>query len=225
MKRGCREQSNVRISPISAVVFGRLDLDCRRSSRRGGSRGTGLSEVGGGISLPGNVRGIEVYGVAAHRLFYTIGVINGIGPGLTGETADGNSRKDYYARIDYKFGGMGLDDSESSAEADEMAGMAGMLDYTGDGSKIDFAIMDAAGNLFKMQDRRRRLVRPGRLCHRADAPGICSLRKPACRLVERKKRLSARDSNADAWRDAFWSRFFSWSPSSHLIVEFDILKV
>ncbi|HEY6007188.1 MAG TPA: hypothetical protein VIU40_02625, partial [Geobacteraceae bacterium] len=36
--------------------------------------GTGLSEGRGGISLPGNVKGIEMYGVAAHRLFYTIGV-------------------------------------------------------------------------------------------------------------------------------------------------------
>ena len=131
--------------------------------------GTGLSEDGGGISLPGNVKGIEMYGVAAHRLFYTVGMINGI----AGETADGNSRKDFYARIDYKFGGMGLDGSERGGEAEEMAGMAGMteeehpsrnwresslrvgvLGYTGDGSKIDFEITDAAGNPFKMQDRR-----------------------------------------------------------------------
>jgi hypothetical protein len=135
--------------------------------------GTGLSEGGGGISLPGNVKGIEMYGVAAHRIFYTIGVINGIGPGATGETSDSNSSKDYYARIDYKFGGMGLDGSESGEEAEEMAGMPGMtseahpsknwrenslrvgvLGYAGDGSGIDFAITDAAGNPFKMQDLR-----------------------------------------------------------------------
>ncbi len=144
--------------------------------------GTGLSEDGGGIGLPGNVKGIEIYGVAAHRLFYTIGFINGIGPGSTGQTTDGNSRKDYYARIDYKFGGMGLDGSEDNGSAEEMPGMPGMagmadmpgmsaeaqpsrnwrekslrvgvLGYTGDGSGIDFAVTDAAGNPFKMQDRR-----------------------------------------------------------------------
>ncbi|HEY6000341.1 MAG TPA: hypothetical protein VI078_13715 [bacterium] len=143
--------------------------------------GTGLSDKGG-ISLPANVKGIEIYGVAAHRLFYTIGACNGMGPGATGETADGNNRRDYYARVDYKFGGMGLDGSESGGEGGEMAGMAGMagtadmpamsgeahasknwresslrvglLGYTGDGSKIDFAVADASGNPFTMQDRR-----------------------------------------------------------------------
>jgi hypothetical protein len=135
--------------------------------------GTGLSDAGG-ISLPANVKGIEMYGVAAHRLFYTIGVTNGIGSGSTGETADGNNRKDYYARIDYKFGGMGLDGSEGGEEAAGMAdmpdmpGMAsethptknwrenslrvGVLGYTGDGSGVDFAVADAEGNPFKMQD-------------------------------------------------------------------------
>jgi hypothetical protein len=135
--------------------------------------GTGLSEDGGGISLPANVKGIEMYGVAAHRFFYAIGVTNGIGSGSTGETADGNSLKDYYARIDYKFGGMGLDGSEEGGEAEGMAGMPGMnseehpsknwrenslrvgvLGYAGDGSGIDFAITDAEGNPFKMQDLR-----------------------------------------------------------------------
>jgi hypothetical protein len=137
--------------------------------------GTGLSDAGG-ISLPAIVKGIEMYGVAAHRLFYTIGVTSGFGSGSTGETADGNNRKDYYARIDYKFGGMGLDGSEGGDEAAGMAdipdmpGMAseahpnknwrenslrvGVLGYTGDGSGVDFAVADAEGNPFKMQDLR-----------------------------------------------------------------------
>ena len=46
--------------------------------------------------------------MAAHRLFYTVGVANGLGPSDAG-SFDGNGTKDVYARIDYKFGGMGLD--------------------------------------------------------------------------------------------------------------------
>ena len=46
--------------------------------------GTGLAEDGGGISLPSNVKGIEVYGVGAHRFFHTFGVVNGLGPSASG---------------------------------------------------------------------------------------------------------------------------------------------
>src|SRR5258708_245185 len=69
--------------------------------------GTGLADSGG-IGLPANVKGIEVYGVGAHRFFYTVGVVNGLGPSGSGNV-DGNASKDVYARADYKFGGMGLD--------------------------------------------------------------------------------------------------------------------
>ena len=35
--------------------------------------GTGLSEEGAGVSLPERARAIEMYGVAAHRLFWSAG--------------------------------------------------------------------------------------------------------------------------------------------------------
>jgi hypothetical protein len=138
--------------------------------------GTGLSGGEGGIGLPGNVKGIELYGVAATRWFYTVGVCNGMASGPDGPAADANNGKDYYARIDYKFGGMGLDGAEGAGGGDEMAGMAdmpgmtgaahagknwrdnsvrvGVLGYTGDGSGIDFPVTGPAGDSFTMQDLR-----------------------------------------------------------------------
>ena len=104
--------------------------------------GTGLGEDGPGISLPALVQGIEYYGVAKHRLFYTAGLTNGLAPTNGAETADGNSRKDYYARADWKFGGMGLDGDTGGKElpADnwrEKSLRVGVLGYWGDGRDID----------------------------------------------------------------------------------------
>jgi hypothetical protein len=120
--------------------------------------GTGISDAPAGISLPTLVKGIEMYGVAKHRLFYTIGVTNGIEPG-TGDNFDGNSSKDFYARIDYKFGGMGLDGDTKGVQLPpenwrENSLRVGVLGYTGDGTNIDFPVADDAGNPFLMQDRR-----------------------------------------------------------------------
>src|SRR6266542_4831888 len=63
--------------------------------------GTGLSEEGGGVSLPARARAIEMYGVAAHRFFYTIGVDSpiGVGPGGPLGSFGSSSKKDAYARI------------------------------------------------------------------------------------------------------------------------------
>ncbi len=124
--------------------------------------GTGLAEDMGGISLPMMVQGIEFYGVAHHRLFYTVGVTNGLGPG-TNDTFDGNSSKDVYARIDYKFGGMGLDGDTTGVELPpenwrEKSLRLGLLGYSGDGSGIDFPVADESGVTFNVQDRRYQRV-------------------------------------------------------------------
>lgn len=121
--------------------------------------GTGLAEDGGGVALPQNARAIEVYGVAAHRLFYTFGVAQPIGPGGPNGTFGSNSQKDLYARVDYKFGGMGLDGDTTGVKLPpenwrETSLRVGVLGYTGNGKNVTFDITDDEGNAFKMEDRR-----------------------------------------------------------------------
>ena len=77
--------------------------------------------VNGGTGLAGRhepaadfaargVRGIEGYGMIAHRALWVAGLANGVGPSArTTGRFDGNNAKDVYARFDYKIGGMGLD--------------------------------------------------------------------------------------------------------------------
>jgi len=108
--------------------------------------GTGLAEDGGGISLPASVKGIEMYGVAQHRWFYTVGIVNGLGPSAGGNT-DANSNKDVYARVDYKFGGMALDGDTTGVTMPpenwrERSLRVGALGYSGDGKGFDFAFPD-----------------------------------------------------------------------------------
>ena len=121
--------------------------------------GTGLAEEGGGVSLPARTRAIEVYGVAAHRLFYTAGISAPIGPGGPNGQFNNNSSKDFYARVDYKFGGMGLDGDSAGVTLPpenwrETSFRIGVLGYFGDGSNVNFDITDPAGNPFKMQQTR-----------------------------------------------------------------------
>lgn len=121
--------------------------------------GTGLSDSGGGVSLPARVRAIEMYGVAAHRLFYVVGVDQPIGGGGPNGTFGSNSRKDFYARVDYKFGGMGLDGDTTGVTLPpenwrEKSLRLGIFGYTGDGTNVPFDVTDDAGNPFKMQDTR-----------------------------------------------------------------------
>jgi hypothetical protein len=120
--------------------------------------GTGLAE-GGGVGLPGRVRGIEMYGVAKHRLFYTLGVANTIGPGGPNDTFGNSSKKDLYGRLDWKFGGMGLDGDTTGVTMPaenwrEKSLRLGVFGYTGNGSDITFDVADEAGSPFKMQDVR-----------------------------------------------------------------------
>jgi hypothetical protein len=121
--------------------------------------GTGLADSGGGISLPARPRAIEMYGVASHRLFYTIGVDQPIQSGGPNGTFGSNSKKDFYARVDYKIGGMGLDGDTTGVQLPpenwrERSLRVGVLAYTGDGKDVHFDIADDSGNAFKMQDRR-----------------------------------------------------------------------
>jgi len=116
--------------------------------------GTGLAEDGGGISLPASVKGIEMYGVAQHRWFYTVGIANGLGPSTSGNT-DANAHKDFYARVDYKFGGMGLDGDTSGVTLPpenwrEHSFRVGVLGYSGNGKGFDFAFPD---DTVTIQDR------------------------------------------------------------------------
>ena len=122
--------------------------------------GTSLAgDGGGGVSLPGTTRAVEMYGVAAHRLFYTVGVSSPVGPGGSSGQFNNNSSKDFYARVDYKFGGLGLDGDSAGAKVPpqnwrETSFRIGVFGYAGDGSDVDFEIADPAGNPFKMQQRR-----------------------------------------------------------------------
>jgi len=122
--------------------------------------GTGLDEEVG-ISLPALVQGIEFYGVAAHRFFYTVGVTNGFAPtDPNATTVDGNSRKDFYARLDYKFGGMGLDGDTTGKNLPpenwrEESFRIGAFGYSGDGRGIDFPVTDPVSSIdYNQQDRR-----------------------------------------------------------------------
>jgi hypothetical protein len=120
--------------------------------------GTGLAAEGGGVGLPGRTRAIEMYGIAAHRLFYSVGVSSPIGPGGSSGEFNNNSGKDLFARVDYKFGGLGLDGDASVKGPPqnwrETSFRIGVFGYAGDGSGVDFEIADPAGNPFKMQQRR-----------------------------------------------------------------------
>jgi len=125
--------------------------------------GTGLAESGGGISLPARTRAIEMYGVAAHRLFYTIGVDQPIQSGGPNDTFGSNSKKNFYARVDYKFGGMGLDGDTTGVQLPpenwrERSLRVGILGYTGSGRDVTFDVSDENGNPFKMQDVRYKRI-------------------------------------------------------------------
>ncbi len=116
--------------------------------------GSGLSDEMAGISLPGMVKGIELYGVAKHRFFYTVGIVNGLGPSPGGNT-DANSHKDAYARIDYKFGGMGLDGDTTGIALPpenwrERSVRVGLLGYSGNGKGSDFPFEE---QMVTIQDR------------------------------------------------------------------------
>ena len=118
-----------------------------------GGRGLGAGEVSPTpIELPALVQGIESYGVVKHRLLYVAGAVNGI-PGT--DRFDGNNAKDVYARLDYKFGGMGLDGDTGGKPIPEKnwrdnSFRIGAFAYRGNGRHIDFA--NPAGGDTEIQD-------------------------------------------------------------------------
>ena len=120
--------------------------------------GTGLAEdvSPSPISIPAQVRGIEGYGIIAHRAMWVGGLANGIGPGEDGRF-DGNNAKDVYARFDYKFGGMGLDGYTGGAAVPEKnwrdnSLRVGAFTYRGDGKNIDFGLTSVEGEPQHLQD-------------------------------------------------------------------------
>lgn len=111
----------------------------------------GASEVegghhggGAGLALPAVAEGFEFFGVAWHRMLWTAGLVNGLGPGE--ETFDGNSGKDVYGRVAYKWGGLAPDGSNfdsyavSSKNWRERSIQLEAFYYRGDGSDILVAI-------------------------------------------------------------------------------------
>jgi hypothetical protein len=105
------------------------------------------------ISFPVLVQGIEVYGVAKHRLMYTAGVANGIP--LPDQF--GNNSKDVYGRLDYKIGGMGLDGDMGGKEAPDKnwrddSFRLGAFVYHGNAGGVNFPLTNEAGTSINVQD-------------------------------------------------------------------------
>ncbi len=108
------------------------------------------------IAFPEMAQGIEAYGIVRHRLFYAAGVVNGISGT---ERFDGNDAKDLYARVDYKFGGMGLDGDMGGKEAPDKnwrddSLRVGAFVYRGDGRGINFESLSEQGAKLNVQDDR-----------------------------------------------------------------------
>jgi hypothetical protein len=120
--------------------------------------GTGLAEEANGIAIPSSVKAIEFYGVAKHRFFYTVGVTSGLGPVPATSGNDPHSGKDWYARFDYKFGGMGLDGDTTGKNLPpenwrESSVRVGVLGYQGTGGDVSFDVTDGLGAPFGVADR------------------------------------------------------------------------
>jgi hypothetical protein len=118
--------------------------------------GTGLGADGvtpNPIALPSLVNGVEAYGVLGHRFMYTAGVCNGIP--LEGQF--GNNQKDFYGRIDYKIGGMGLDGETFGREMSDKnwrddSLRLGAFAYRGNAKDVNFALTDENGADVNMRD-------------------------------------------------------------------------
>ena len=129
----------------------------------------------GVVALPDRVRGVEAYGVLAHRMLWVVGISSKNGPGQqdltpgansgspasTAPSATGNfgnsASKDFYARLDWKFGGMGLDgDTEGvtlpAENWRETSFRIGLLAMFGDGKNIWTPLTMDSGAPGLMQD-------------------------------------------------------------------------
>ena len=124
-----------------------------------------LDDAAGVVSLPARARAIEAYGVIGHRFFYTFGAMSKIAPGANSSvsgssalnstgTANGNynnsTHKDLYLRMDYKFGGMGLDGDTEGVTLPpenwrENSLRVGVFGLKGNATSVDFLAADING--------------------------------------------------------------------------------
>jgi len=124
--------------------------------------GTGLGADGvtpAPISLPAIVRGIEGYGIIQHRAMWVAGIANGVGPSPTDGSGrfDGNNSKDYYARFDYKIGGMGFDGDMGGQPIPDKnwhdnSLRLGAFVYRGDAGDINVPLETQDGLMTNIQD-------------------------------------------------------------------------
>jgi hypothetical protein len=100
--------------------------------------GSELGE-GDGIAIPSSVDGLEVYGILRHRFLYSAGFSNGLGPGVN--SVDGNSSKDVFGSVAYKFGGLPYDGEGyvgSDKNWSELSFQLGAFVYQGYGRNVFF---------------------------------------------------------------------------------------
>lgn len=96
-----------------------------------------------------NQAGIEVNGIVGSRVEYAVGVVNG-----EGKTTPSKDRKDVFARVAYKVGGIGLDGSGADVELKETdnwvdnALTIGVYSYLGNTKKTPAAPAVAYSNNF-----------------------------------------------------------------------------
>lgn len=108
--------------------------------------GEGHHGAAGGVALPAIVRGFETFGILGSRFLWSLGGVNGLGPGE--DTFDANSGKDAYASLAYKWGGLALDGSNaetyvgSSKNWREHSFRLGVFAYFGDGEDIFNEVME-----------------------------------------------------------------------------------
>jgi hypothetical protein len=119
-----------------------------------GGTGLGADELSPTpISFPALVQGIELYGIVKHRLLYTAGVANGI----PGDGQFGNNSKDFYGRLDYKFGGMGFDGDMGGKEAPDKnwrddSFRVGAFAYRGNAGNVAFSLTDEVDTPIDLRD-------------------------------------------------------------------------
>ena len=116
-----------------AAIFGFVPIAAHGGSEVG-------DEESAGIALPQSVDGLEAYGVLRHRILYSVGFSNGLGPGA--DSMDGNSAKDVYGKVAYKIGGLPLDGEgyvASDKNWSEMSFQLGAYAYRGNGKNIFFS--------------------------------------------------------------------------------------
>jgi len=111
------------------------------------------------ISLAKLARGVEGYGIIAHRALWVAGISNGVGSLPTDTTGrfDGNNSKDVWARFDYKIGGMGLDGDTFGRPVPEKNWQdnslrLGVFTYHGNAGGIPFPTTTDAGLKVNIQD-------------------------------------------------------------------------